>query len=72
MLSFMVHICDWAWENRAYLHKLHLWHVSPVLYTIICYPSFNEFFYDDILDMMQATNKKLLHSNSQNQVKFYV
>ena len=35
-------ICDQAWENRSYLHKLHLfvlWHLSYVLYELskICY-----------------------------------
>ena len=30
-------ICDQAWENRSYLHKIHLfklWHVSFVLYVL--------------------------------------
>ena len=35
-------ICDWPWENRSYLHKIHmfvLWYLYPVLCVLskICY-----------------------------------
>ena len=55
--------------------------MAPISCSVVMYypksVSFIEFFmdyysYDDILDIIQITDKKLLHFNSQNQVKFCV
>ena len=60
--------CDRDWENRSYLHKVHLFvlrHISPVLYVLskLCSNEFLTDFciYDDILGTIRITDKKLLH-----------
>ena len=60
---------DRAWENRSYLHKIHLfvvWHLSPVLYVYPKSVSFIEFLmdfciYDDSLDTTLIADEKFSH-----------
>ena len=65
-----LYICDRAWENRSYIYiKYTCLYYGKYLLFCMCYPksvNFIEFLmdfciYDDILDAIQITDKKLLH-----------
>ena len=77
-------ICDWAWENRSYLHKIHLfvlWHIYSLLYIATVYDIQNLLVLLNISWMavymmtfyiqygLQIKSYYIL--NSQNQVKLY-
>ena len=60
----MHNICDRAWENRPYIHKIHLfvlWHVSPIQLGSVSFIEFLMDFciYDDILNTIRIADKKL-------------
>ena len=71
MLVYTI-ICDWTWlwENRSYLHKIHLfilWQLY-LLFSIhyprsICFIEIFMYFciHDDILHRIWITDKRLLH-----------
>ena len=72
IIYIYVYICDGAWKNRSYLHKIHLFiYYDAYLLFCMCYPksvNFIDFLiafyiYDVVLDMIQITDKSynLLH-----------
>ena len=66
IMLYLMKICDWAWENRYYLHNIHLfisWHLSPVLYVLYIIHNLFEFLidfciYDDILDTIKTSGSE--------------
>ena len=68
-ITLFIYICHRAWENRSYIHIIHLyvsWHLSHFLYVLSKVVIFIKFFmefctYDDILDTIWITDRKLLH-----------
>ena len=73
--------CDQAWENRSYVStQITLIYIMAHIFCSVCAiqtVNFIEFLkdfciYDDISDMIQITDKKLLHFKLSKPGQFYV